>query len=133
MKAGIRIWGRAVTAAIAAALVLAIPVGAGADSGDQASAATKRGSCLGSAGSRNLGADYVYKLRANFSCDRAKKLTKQFHQCRHDNGGWNGKCPSIKGFSCSQKKLDSSPTLYQAKARCEKGGKKFKNVFGESH
>ncbi len=38
----------------------------------------------------------------------------------------------VKGYSCNEKKLDSSPQLLQAKAKCEKGSKKFKQTFGET-
>ena len=39
----------------------------------------------------------------------------------------------VKGYSCNEKKLDeSSPQLLQAKAKCMKGSKKFKQTFGET-
>ena len=103
----------------------AIP--AGAESG----AGAKRDVCFEE--TRNdLGASYVYSLKVrNLSCDRGESLVEKYHQCRHENGGRNGKCGGFKGFSCSQKKLDSSPTLLQAKGKCVKGSQRFVNIFGE--
>ena len=81
----------------------------------------------------SLGADYVYSLKAkNLSCDKAKNLVKKFHECRNANGGADGTCSGVKGYSCNQKELDSSPQLLQAKATCKKGSKKFKQTFGET-
>ena len=119
-----------VCVAALAALVIAMPAGASAPA-----KAHSKSACSLSQDEQNggLGASYVYSLRTrNLDCGRAKKLVKKFHQCRHDNGGRNGKCPSVEGYSCNQKKLDSSPNLLQAKAKCEKGSKMFKNTFGES-
>lgn len=114
-------------------LFAAVAVGPAAaqEEGTGDAAASKRDRCF--QGSRDdLGASYVYKITArNLNCDRAKNLVEQFHKCRHQNGGWNGKCNGFKGFSCSQKKLDSSNTLLQAKGKCTKGSQRFANVFGE--
>ncbi len=78
------------------------------------------------------GADYVYKLTAqNLSCGKAAKLATEFNKCRHENGGATGKCNGVSGYDCSQKKLDSSPSLLQAKGTCTKGSKKFVETFGE--
>jgi hypothetical protein len=130
LKAGIRALLVCALAALVAGAVVA-PAGARDGAGEAAEPA-KRESCY--QGSRDdLSASYVYKISArNLSCDRAVKLVKQYHQCRHDNGGWNGKCGGFKGFSCSQKKLDSTNTVLQAKGKCAKGSQKFVNVFSEN-
>jgi hypothetical protein len=125
VKAGLMICVAAVIAVIAA-----IPAGASAPA-----KAPSKSACSLSQNEQNggLGASYVYSVKArNLDCGRAKKLVKKFHECRHANGGRKGKCPSVEGYSCNQKKLDSSPNLLQAKAKCEKGSKVFKNTFGES-
>jgi hypothetical protein len=124
LRAGARIQ-LGLTAAVAL-VWLAAPGGA---SGDDT--ASKRERCF-QGSSDNFSASYVYKISArNLGCDRAKKLVKEYHQCRHQNGGWNGKCARFSGFSCSQTKLDSSPQLLQAKGKCVKGSHQFVNVFGE--
>ena len=131
MKAGTRAALLAV-AALAIGLIGALPAGAGSGvSAERGDGSAKRGVCFEEA-RRDLVADYVYSLKArNLGCDRAEKLVEKFHKCRHANGGSNGHCGSVEGYSCTEKKLDSSPTLYQAKGKCEKGSKKFVNTFGE--
>ncbi len=129
MKAGSRMAG-ALACALAATAIVAIPAGA-----EPAKGGAAKSACALTSAERNgaLGADYVYSLRVrNLGCDKAKRLVKKFHACRHDNGGANGHCSGVKGYSCNEKKLDSSPQLLQAKAKCTKGAKKFKQTFGET-
>ena len=129
MKAGTRI-AAGLACALAVTAIVAIPAGA-----DPAKTGAAKSACALSSTEQNgsLGADYVYSLKVrNLDCTKAKRLVKKFHECRHDNGGANGHCSSVKGYSCSEKKLDSSPQLLQAKAKCEKGSKQFKQTFGET-
>ena len=129
MKAGTRI-AAALACGLAALAIAAIPAGA-----DQAKGGAAKSACSLSNAEQNgsLGADYVYSLNVrNLDCGKAKRLVKKFHECRHANGGANGHCSSVKGYSCKEKKLDSSPQLLQAKAKCEKGSKQFKQTFGET-
>ena len=82
---------------------------------------------------RNLGASYVYTLKVKgLDCAKGKKLVLKFHECRHDNGGADGTCGSVKGYSCNTKILDESPQQFSAKATCTKGSKKFKQTFAEN-
>ena len=129
MKAGTRI-AAALACGLAALAIAAIPAGAG-----QTAGGTAKSACALSQAEQNgsLGADYVYSLRVrNLDCGKAKRLVKKFHECRHAHGGANGHCSGVKGYSCQEKKLDSSPQLLQAKAKCEKGSKQFKQTFGET-
>ena len=125
MKAGLRVCAAVAATALVTGIAGAIPAGA------ETGAETKRDVCFEETRD-DLSASYVYSLKVrNLSCDRGEKLVKKFHQCRHDNGGRNGHCNGVKGFSCKEKKLDSSPTLLQAKGKCVKGSQKFVNTFGE--
>ena len=129
MKAGTSIVGT-LACVLTVTAIAAIPAGA-----SPAKAATAKSACALSNAEQNgsLGADYVYSLKVqNLDCGKAKRLVKKFHECRHDNGGANGHCSSVKGYSCTEKKLDSSPQLLQAKANCEKGSQQFKQTFGET-
>ena len=133
LRAGSRRAVALATAVASIGLLAVAPAGArDGDSGADAAGSAKREVCY--TGSRqDLGASYVYTVKArNLGCDRAIRLVKKYHQCRHDNGGWNGKCGGFKGFSCSQKKLDSSPSVLQAKGKCVKGDQKFVNQFQEN-
>ena len=127
MKAGLKL-GAALTCAVAICAIAAIPAGA------QAGGGTAKSDCsLSASEQRHLGASYVYTLKVkNLSCDKGKRLVKKYHACRHDNGGANGKCNSVKGYSCNEKVLDSSPQQFNAKATCTKGSKKFKQTFAEN-
>jgi hypothetical protein len=131
MKAGTRVGG-ALACALAAVAIAAVP--AGADTGTTgASASSKSGCPLSTSEQRNLGASYVYTLKVkNLSCDKGKKLVLKFHECRHSNGGADGTCGSVKGYSCKTKILDESPAQLSAKATCKKGSKKFKQTFAEN-
>ena len=128
MKAGFKL-GAALTCAVAICAIAAIPAGA-----KQAGGGTAKSDCsLSASEQRHLGASYVYTLKVtNLSCDKGKRLVKKYHACRHDNGGANGKCNSVKGYSCNEKVLDSSPQQFNAKATCKKGSKKFKQTFAEN-
>ena len=119
----------ALTCAIAICALAAIPAGAKQASGG----AAKSGCSLSADEQRHLGASYVYTLKVkNLSCDKGKRLVKKYHACRHDNGGATGKCNSVKGYSCNEKVLDSSPQQFSAKATCKKASKKFKQTFAEN-
>ena len=123
--------GAALTCALAAVAIAAVP---GAATGAGGATASKSECQLTDAEiNGGLVASYVYSLKVrNVSCGKGKKLVAKFHQCRHDNGGRNGHCSSVKGYSCKETQLDSSEQLLQAKATCKKGSKKFKQTFGES-
>lgn len=130
MKAGTRV-GAALTCALAISAIAAIPAGANSAKG---AAASGKSACALSAGEqRHLGASYVYTLKVtNLSCEKGKRLVLKYHACRHDNGGADGTCGSVKGYSCNETVLDEAPTQFSAKAKCEKGSKTFKQTFGEN-
>lgn len=127
MKAGTRTM-LALAAVLACAAVAAIPAGASAGSASKSAC----GLSEAEQGQGALGSRYVYKLRAsNISCDKAKRLLIKVNKCRHDNGGRTGSCSGVEGYSCKQKKIDSSPGLFQAKIKCEKGSKRLVAKIGE--
>jgi hypothetical protein len=126
MKVGTR-FGIALGLVLAIGAIAAIPAGAN-------STASKSTACsLSAHDQRHLGASYVYTLKVkNLSCDKAKNLVKAYHECRHANGGADGTCSGVSGYSCNEKILDQAPTQFSAKATCKKGSKKFKQTFGEN-
>lgn len=126
MKAGTKTMV-ALAAVLACTAIAAIP--AGASGGGSASKSSCR---ISDEEYRHLGASYTYSLKArNLDCGKAKKLVMKLHECRHDRGGYDGSCAGFKGYSCKQKAGDSSPGQFNAKAKCEKGSKKFVTEFGE--
>ena len=130
MKVGTRI-GLALAGVLALAAITAVPASAGTASKPTVSKSTD--CSLSASEQRHLGASYVYTLKVrNLSCDKAKNLVKAFHECRHNNGGADGTCSGVSGYSCNTKILDEAPTQFSAKATCKKGSKKFKQTFGEN-
>jgi opacity protein-like surface antigen len=131
MKAGLRTCALAAIAAAAAMAALAVPAQGGQGGGDVA----KAGCGLSVSEQRNLGISgtYVTSVKAKgVKCGKAKKLVSKFHECRKQNGGRDGNCGGFSGWNCGQKILDSSPAQYNAKAKCKKGGRKFKNTYTQS-
>jgi hypothetical protein len=100
-----------------------------------ASTASKGRTCtLSTHEQRHLGASYVQtplKVK-NIKCGKAKGVVKDFHACRHDNGGANGTCPKVDGFTCKEKIIDKGPYQFTAKATCKKGDSKIKQIFIEN-
>jgi hypothetical protein len=131
MKAGTRI-GIAFAVVLSIAAIAAIPAGAGAAPTAQVG---KASTCtLSTHEQRHLGASYVQTpLKVEgISCDKAKSLVKDYHACRHSNGGADGTCNSVDGYSCNEKVLDQGPYQFTAKATCRKGDSKVKQTFIEN-
>jgi hypothetical protein len=131
MKASTRI-GIAFAAVLSVVAIAAIPAGAGAAS--KAHIAKASTCTLSTHEQRHLGASYVQtplKVKG-ISCDNAKDLVKDFHACRHSNGGADGTCSSVDGYSCKEKVLDQGPYQFTAKATCKKGDSKVKQTFIEN-
>ena len=127
MKVGTR-FGLATVGILVIAALAAIP-SAGASMASKASTCT-----LSTHEQRHLGASYVQtplKVK-NISCDKAKGVVKDFHTCRHNNGGANGTCPKVDGFTCNEKIIDKGPYQFTAKATCKKGDSKIKQIFIEN-
>ena len=120
------------TAALAA-LALSALAGAGA----QASAvATASKTCsLSTQEQRHLGASYVTSLKVvGTSCSKGKTVVKDFHACRKDNGGKNGKCTSkVDGYSCEEHRYDAVPGVqYNSRVKCEHGDKVVRHTYTQN-
>ena len=56
----------------------------------------------------SYGTTYVLSISvSNTSCRGGKRLIRAYHACRP---GASGKCPSVKGYSCSEKRFDKIRT-----------------------
>jgi hypothetical protein len=76
---------------------------------------------------RSYGTTYVLDLGAsNTSCRNGKKLVRAYHACRP---GAAGKCPSVKGYSCSERRFDKIKTQYSSHVTCRKGDKTVKHTY----
>jgi hypothetical protein len=73
---------------------------------------------------RELGATYVTSVRATgLSCRSALGVVRDYHRCRRRRGGADGRCPRVNGYRCRERRT-SSPTQYDSRATCRKGGRR---------
>jgi hypothetical protein len=107
------------------ALVLLIAVAALAPSASAGPVAHASKTC--SVGdSRSYGTTYVTSISvSNTSCRNGKRLIRAYHACRP---GKSGKCPSVKGYSCSEKRT-TGKTQYDSRVTCRKGDKTVKHTY----
>jgi hypothetical protein len=76
--------------------------------------------------SRSYGTTYVISIKAsNTSCRNARRLIRAYHDCRP---GKSGKCPSVKGYSCSERRTRGA-TQYDSTVTCRKGSKTVKHTY----
>jgi hypothetical protein len=76
--------------------------------------------------SRGYGTTYVTKISVSgTSCRAARSLIRAYHACRP---GKSGKCPSVKGYSCSEKRT-TGRTQYYSSVTCRKGSKTVKHDY----
>ena len=94
--------------------------------------ATAAGACSVKGKERKLGATYVTSVRASgLSCRSALSLVKDYHACRRRRGGADGRCPRVNGYRCSERRT-SSPTQYDSKATCRKGGRRVVQQYTQN-
>jgi len=76
--------------------------------------------------SRSYGTTYVTSISvSNTSCRNGRRLIRAFHACRP---GKSGKCPSVKGYSCSEKR-EKGVTGYDSRVTCRKGSRVVKHSY----
>jgi hypothetical protein len=83
---------------------------------------------------RHLGTTYVLNLSVSGgpSCSGGRKLVKAYHACRHGNGGADGRCGRVSGYSCSERRFNKSRFSYDATATCRKGGRSVKHTYTQN-
>jgi hypothetical protein len=76
--------------------------------------------------SRSYGTTYVISINVSgTSCRNGRTLIRAFHACRP---GKKGKCSSVKGYSCSEKRTYGR-TQYDSRVTCRKGDKTVKHTY----
>ena len=94
--------------------------------------ATAAGACSVKGKERRLGATYVTSVRATgLSCRSALSLVKDYHACRRRRGGADGRCPRVNGYRCSEQRT-TSPTQYDSRATCRKGGRRVVQQYTQN-
>jgi hypothetical protein len=76
---------------------------------------------------RGYGTTYVTAISvSNTSCRSGRKLVRAYHACRP---GKSGKCSSVKGYSCSERRYNKGRTSYDSDVSCRKGNKTVKHTY----
>jgi hypothetical protein len=110
-----------IVSAVVAAIVASLAPTAGAD---PVASASKRCSV---GDERSYGTTYVtYISVSNTSCRNGKKLIRAYHACRP---GKSGKCSSVSGYSCSERRYNKGPASYDSNVTCKKGDKTVKHTY----
>ena len=109
-------------------LAVLLAVVAGSALAPHASAA---GSCSLAGKERKLGPTYTTALKVTgVSCRAGKKLVKAYYRCRVENGGADGRCVKrVRGFSCTEKRVNVIPTQFDARVTCAKGSNRVKHDY----
>jgi hypothetical protein len=118
--------------ATAALLLAGLPIAASGGSADTPIAQAAKG-CSIKGQQRSLGVTYVLTLRVRVTkCGDAKRVVRAYHACRHRQGR-AGRCTGkVLGYRCSERRLDQSPTQYDARARCTKGGREVFHIYTQN-
>ncbi len=79
---------------------------------------------------RTFGPTYVTKLTVvNVSCTTAKRFVRSYYRCRIANGGKDGRCRRVKGYSCSERRTNVISTQFDATATCKSGSRRIVHKY----
>jgi FlaG/FlaF family flagellin (archaellin) len=118
-------------------LVAAALAGCGGGSSSDKSTSTAAASltsCNINGKQQNLGASYVTSIQvAKVSCDQAEKLVVAYHHCRMQNGGPDGTCSAVQGFTCTEGPRQTVPGVqFNGSADCRKGDAEVKSTYTQN-
>jgi hypothetical protein len=117
--------------ALLVALILLAAVPAATAAGPAPGAHAARGCSVGSG--RHLGTTYVYRLRVSgTSCRQGRRVVKGYHNCRHHNGGADGRCGRTFGYRCGEHRFNKGRFSYDARAGCSKRGKRVSFTYTQN-
>jgi hypothetical protein len=110
--------------AVLAAAAALVPAAGAAGAAEPVATASK--SCrVGD--ERSYGTTYVTVIRvSNTSCRNGRKLIRAYHACRP---GKSGKCSSVKGYSCSERRYNKGPTSFDSDVTCRNASKTVKHTY----
>jgi hypothetical protein len=124
------------TSAAAAAALAALVLSALAAGAQASPVATASKTCsLSTQEQRHLGASYVTSLKVvGTTCSKGKTVVEDFHACRKDSGGKNGKCTSkVDGYSCEENRYDAVPDVqYNSRVKCERGDRVVRHTYTQN-
>jgi len=77
--------------------------------------------------SRSYGTTYVTAIDVRgVSCAKGKRVIRAFQDCRP---GKSGRCASVSGYACSERRFNKSQQSYDADVTCKKGGKRVTHTY----
>ena len=113
---------------VAAALGALAILPAGAQASGPEAVASK--SCSLSGKTRSLGPTYTTSLSVKrVRCSKGESLVTAYYNCRKRNGGKRGRCGSVSGYSCTEKRTNVIKTQFDGSATCKSGRKVVKHTY----
>ncbi len=103
----------------AAAVTIGAPVAA-----QSAPVAHAAATCSVRGKERTFGPTYVTKLTVSggATCAGGKAIVRAYYRCRVQHGGkTRGRCASVSGYRCTEKRYDAIPTQFSAHVTCTAG------------
>jgi hypothetical protein len=80
----------------------------------------------------SLGASYTTRLTVSgISCSSGISLTRAYHSCRKRNGGVKGRCSSVSGYRCTERRI-TGRFQFQASATCKRGSRAFSLSYSQN-
>jgi hypothetical protein len=114
---------RALLLSLLTALAIALFAG-----GSPAQAAT----CGGMPSYPSSKGGYFLSLRVTkINCKTGKSLMKSHYKCRVKHG-IKGKCASVRGYRCTEKRGAAIPTEFNAEVTCKNAGKRFVYAYQQN-
>jgi hypothetical protein len=82
---------------------------------------------------RTFGPTYVTRLTvAGVSCTTAKRFVRSYYRCRVENGGRDGRCRRVRGYSCSERRTNVISTQFDATATCRSGSRRVVHKYQQN-
>lgn len=89
-------------------------------------------SCSVSGKERSFGPTYVTKLSvARVSCATGKRVVRAYYKCRVANGGKDGSCRRVRGYSCTERRRGIK-TQFDATATCKSGSRRVVHTYTQN-
>ncbi len=87
--------------------------------------AASAASCSVRGQERKFGPTYVTKITVtSVSCTSAKRLVRAYYRCRVANGGKDGRCRRVSGYTCSERRTNVISTSYDSRVTCRNGSRR---------
>lgn len=94
--------------------------------------AASAASCRVEGQERKFGPTYVTKITVTgVSCVSAKRLVRAYYKCRIANGGKDGRCRRVRGYTCTERRRGIR-TQFDATATCKSGSRRVVHTYTQN-